>query len=97
MHELEKETGCTLFPVSEPTLQPDGKDHGNYRYYVDKDFLDPLDDQCCIFDENEAKELLAKVKAKIESNTPESILTEEGKPMQNRIIIQNGSNSLFLA
>ena len=95
MHELEKETGCTLFPVSEPTLQPDGKDHGNYRYYVDKDFLDPLDDQCCIFDENEAKELLAKVKAKIESNTPESILTEEGKPMRNRIIIQNGSNSLY--
>lgn len=94
MHELEKETGCILFPVSEPTLQPDGKEHGNYSYYVDKDFLDPLDDQCCIFDENEAKELLAKVKAKLESNPPEVLLTEKGRPMQDRTIVQNGSNSL---
>lgn len=92
MHDLEKETGCILFPVSKPSLQPDGKDHGNYKYYIDKDFLDPLDDQCCIFDENEAKGLLTKVRAKPGSNPTEPLLTE--RPIQNRTIIQNGSNSI---
>ena len=58
MHELEKETGAILYPVTEPSLQPDGADHGNYKYYIDKDFNDPLDAQCCIYDEKQAKELL---------------------------------------
>lgn len=58
MHELEKETGAILYPVTEPLLQPDGANHGNYKYYVDKDFNDSLDDQCCIYDEKQAKELL---------------------------------------
>lgn len=58
MHELEKETGTILYPVTKPSLEPDGKDHSNYKYYVDKDFNDPLDDQCCIYDEKQAKDLL---------------------------------------
>lgn len=58
MHELEVETGAILYPVAESSEVPDGQDHGNYKYYVDKDFLDPLDDQCCIYDERQAKELL---------------------------------------
>lgn len=57
MHELEKETGAILYPVTEPSLRPDGADHGNYKYYIDKDFNDPLDAQCCIYDEKQAKEL----------------------------------------
>ena len=57
MHELEKETGCIMFPVSEPTEWPDGRDHGNYRYYVDKDVY-KLDNGYCIGNEEKAKELL---------------------------------------
>lgn len=96
MHELEKETGAILYPVSKPLQWPDGANHGNYNYYVDKDFNNPLDDQCCIYDDNEAKELLAKVKAKSGRNSPEALLTEEGLPMQNCTIEQNGSNSLYV-
>lgn len=58
MHDLEKETGAILYPVTEPLQNPDGAVHGNYKYYVDKDFCDSLDDQCCIYDEKQAKELL---------------------------------------
>ncbi len=58
MHKLEKETGAILYPVTKPLQNPDGAVHGNYKYYVDKDFSDSLDDQCCIYDEKQAKELL---------------------------------------
>ena len=58
MHKLEKETGAILYPVTKPLQNPDGAVHGNYKYYVDKDFSDPLDDQCCIYDEKQAKDLL---------------------------------------
>ena len=71
MHLLEKETKCILYPVIEPTLNPDGQNHGNYKYYVDKDFFDPLDDQCCIYDEEQAKKLLDKAGNKSEFNPPE--------------------------
>ena len=64
MHELEKETGSVLFPVSEPSQWPDGADHGNYRYYVDKNLDDKLDDQCCIYDEKQAKKLLDALRNK---------------------------------
>ena len=36
MHELEKETGVILYPVAESAQDPDGHDHGNYKYYVNK-------------------------------------------------------------
>ena len=58
MHGLEKETGAILYPVTKPLQNPDGAVHGNYKYYVDKDLNDSLDDQCCIYDEKQAKELL---------------------------------------
>lgn len=58
MHKLEKETGVILYPVTKPLQNPDGAVHGNYKYYVDKDFSDSLDDQCCIYDEKQAKEFL---------------------------------------
>lgn len=58
MHKLEKETGAILYPVTKPLQNPDGAVHGNYKYYVDKDFSDSFDDQCCIYDEKQAKELL---------------------------------------
>ena len=74
MHELEKETGAILYPVTEPTLEPDGKDHSNYKYYVDKDFNDPLDDQCCIYDEKQAKDLLEALRNRK--------LTEKDQPMK---------------
>ena len=61
MHELEKETGCILFPVSEPTEWPDGRNHENYRYYVDKDIY-TLDNGYCIGNEEKAKELLDNLK-----------------------------------
>lgn len=64
MHELEKETGVILYPVAESAQDPDGHDHGNYKYYVDKDFLDQLDDQCCIYDEKQAKEILDALRNK---------------------------------
>ena len=64
MHELEKETGAILYLVSKPTQDPDGLNHDNYKYYVDKDFNDPLDDQCCIYDEKQAKELLDSLRSK---------------------------------
>ena len=57
MHELEKETGAILYPVTEPLQNPDGALHDNYKYYVDKDYSDSLDDQCCIYDEKQAKDL----------------------------------------
>lgn len=80
MHELEKETGAILYPVTEPSQNPDGLDHGNYKYYVDKDIFDPLDDQCCIYDEQQAKELLEAVRKTTASNTPKELLTEEAQP-----------------
>ena len=71
MHELEKEAGAILYPVTEPTQNPDGLDNGNYKYYVDKDIFDPLDDQCCIYDEVQAKELLDAVKNRQSSEKEE--------------------------
>jgi hypothetical protein len=80
MHQLEKETKCILYPVTEPALNPDGKNHGNYKYYVDKDIFDPLDDQCCIYDEEQAKELLKKINKQSEVNPPKELLTPKAQP-----------------
>lgn len=85
MHQLEKETQCILYPVTEPAQNPDGQNHGNYKYYVDKYILDPLDDQCCIYDEEQAKELLNKVRNKSGLNPLEEILTAEAQVLWQRL------------
>ena len=76
MHDLEKETGAILYPVTEPLQNPDGAVHGNYKYYVDKDFCDSLDDQCCIYDEKQAKELLDALRKKERSENLASKLKD---------------------
>jgi len=86
MHELEKETGAILYPVTEPTQWPDGADHGDYRYYVDKDLSDPLDDQCCIYGEEQAKELLDTIRKKN--------LNEEKSKGSNNMITENLASRL---
>lgn len=86
MHELEKETGAILYPVTEPTQWPDGADHGDYRYYVDKDLSDLLDDQCCIYDEEQAKELLDTIRKKN--------LNEEKSEGSNNMITENLASRL---
>ena len=62
-------------------------------YYVD--FI-PNDERCdcCVYNPAEAKELLDKIKHG--SNPPKALLKEEGRPTQNRTIVQNGSNSLYV-
>ena len=76
MHQLEKEIKCILYPVTEPSQDPDGQNHGNYKYYVDKDIFDPLDDQCCIYDEKQAKELFANKKSLLGGGN----VSEQSKP-----------------
>ena len=76
MHKLEKETGAILYPVTKPLQNPDGAVHGNYKYYVDKDFSDSLDDQCCIYDEKQAKELLDALRKKERSENLASQLKD---------------------
>ena len=97
MHQLEKDTKCILYSVAKPALNPDGKNHGNYKYYVDKDFFDPLDDQCCIYDEEQAKELLssqrpATTHSQSENQplcalltTPEELVTSEAQPYWTKL------------
>lgn len=82
MHELEKETGCILFPVSEPSEWPDGLDHGNYRYYVDKDNY-TLDVGYCIGNEKEAIEMLKKIKHR--SYPPKELLDDKIKPYWEKL------------
>ena len=72
MHELEKETGCILYPVTKPTPSPDGLHHGNYLYYVDKS-LRMLDKDCCISNQKQAKALLEKIKPKCQETADDSI------------------------
>ena len=99
MHELEKETGCILFPVSEPTDWPDGRNHGNYRYYVDKDD-NMLDNEYCIGDEGKARELLEKIMSerKSESGNKESEGESKsgnnnpGRPVTNFISFVSGED-----
>lgn len=76
MHKLEKETGAILYPVTKPLQNPDGAVHGNYKYYVDKDLSDSLDDQCCIYDEKQAKELLDALRKKERSENLASQLKD---------------------
>ena len=76
MHKLEKETGAILYPVTKPLQNPDGAVHGNYKYYVDKDFSDSLDDQCCIYDEKQAKDLLDALRKKKKSENLASQLKD---------------------
>ena len=76
MHKLEKETGAILYPVTKPLQNPDGAVHGNYKYYVDKDCSDSLDDQCCIYDEKQAKELLDALRKKERSENLASQLKD---------------------
>ena len=64
IRELEEETGCILYPVLNPMKHSHADDEDIYRYYVDKDYGDPLDDECCIYDEREAKELLHQIRVK---------------------------------
>lgn len=72
MHELEKETGCILYPVTAPAPWPDGLHHGNYFYYVDKDlFL--IDKDCCISNQKQAKALLEKIKPKCQETADDGI------------------------
>jgi len=72
MHELEKETGCILYPVTKPTPSPDGLHHGNYLYYVDKS-LRMLDKDCCISNQKQAKALLEKIKPKCQETADDGI------------------------
>lgn len=88
MHELEKEAGAILYPVAEPAQNPDGLDHGNYKYYVDKEFFDQLDDECCIYDEKQAKELLGALRSKQSLEK-----SGEGKTKKTMDIKQRNYNS----
>lgn len=85
MHELEKETGAILYPVTEPLQNPDGAVHDNYEYYVDKDYSDTLDDQCCIYDEKQAKELLDALQNEIKSENLAEIFKKEIKQLVDSI------------
>lgn len=85
MHELEKETGAVLYPVTEPLQNPDGAVHDNYEYYVDKDYSDTLDDQCCIYDEKQAKELLDALQNEIKSENLAEIFKKEIKQLVDSI------------
>ena len=83
MHELEKETRCILFPVSEPTDRPDGRKHGNYRYYVDK-VDNMLDNECCVGDEEQARKLLKKIKSEKARKLPKKIKSERDSKSGNK-------------
>ena len=85
MHELEKETGAILYPVTEPLQNPDGAVHDNYEYYVDKDYSDTLDDQCCIYDEKQAKELLDALQNEIKRENLAEIFKKEIKQLVDSI------------
>ena len=85
MHELEKETGAILYPVTEPLQNPDGAVHDNYKYYVDKDYSDALDDQCCIYDEKQAKELLDALQNEIKRENLAEIFKKEIKQLVDSI------------
>ena len=85
MHELEKETGAVLYPVTEPLQNPDGAVHDNYEYYVDKDCSDTLDDQCCIYDEKQAKELLDALQNEIKRENLAEIFKKEIKQLVDSI------------
>lgn len=76
MHELEKETGVILFNRWTSETEVD------YDYYVDK-YEDDLPIDCCVYDEEQAKELLEKIKH--ESNPPEELLTIEAKPYWTKL------------
>ena len=72
MGELERENGIVLIG-----RRQSGYDD-NYLYYIDKDYGDrPFD--CCVYDERQAKELLAKVKYKTPPSHP-TPSRKEGRP-----------------
>lgn len=85
MHELEKETGAILYPVTEPLQNPDGAVHDNYKYYVDKDYSDALDDQCCIYDEKQAKELLDALQNEIKRKNLAELFKKEIRQLVDSI------------
>ena len=76
MHELEKETGVFLFNRWTSETEVD------YDYYVDR-YEDDLPIDCCVYDEEQAKDLLEKIKHG--SNPPAELLTNDALPYWTKL------------